>query len=151
MTVMEKIKQQRRLLGMSQEELSKRAGVSLKTVQRWESGERSPSILLMPQIAEALNTTVGYLMEVDKNVHAPANLLPMSAEYTGPASLEDTLKQINVSSTEANIESSNRFPTMAYWGGVADNARKAVKSGQNLGLIYSLLSDAVRTVKAAMA
>ena len=40
---------------------------------------------------------------------------------------------------------------LAYWGGVADNARRAVKSGQNLGLIYSLLSDAVSTVKAAMA
>ena len=105
----------------------------------------------MPQIAEALNTTVGYLMEVDSNVHAPANLLPMSAEYTEPASLEDTVKQINMSNAEAKIESSNRFPTMAYWGGVLDNVKLAIKSGKNLGLIYSLLSDAAGEVKAAMA
>lgn len=41
-------------------------------------------------------------------------------------------------------------PTMAYWGGVLDNARKAVNDGQNLSLIYSLLSDAAGTVKTAM-
>lgn len=41
-------------------------------------------------------------------------------------------------------------PTMAYWGGVLDNARKAVNDGQNLSLIYSLLADAASTVKASM-
>ena len=41
-------------------------------------------------------------------------------------------------------------PNMAYWGGVLDNARLAVKSGKNLGLIYSLLADATGTIKAAM-
>lgn len=51
------------------------------------------------------------------------------------------------SSQEVEKEGS---PSMSYWGGVLDNARLAVKSGQNLGLIYSLLSDATGTVKAAM-
>ena len=41
-------------------------------------------------------------------------------------------------------------PTMAYWGGVLDNARKAVNDGQNLSLIYTLLSDAAGTIKTAM-
>ena len=41
-------------------------------------------------------------------------------------------------------------PTMAYWGGVLDNARKAVKDGQNLSLIYTLLMDAAGMVKSAM-
>lgn len=67
MTTMERIKQQRKILGVSQEELSRRAGVSLKTVQRWENGERSPNTLVMPKIAEALNTTVGYLMGIEDN------------------------------------------------------------------------------------
>ena len=65
MTTTEKIKRQRKILGISQEELSRRAGVSLKTVQRWENGERSPNTLIMPQIANALNTTVGYLMGIE--------------------------------------------------------------------------------------
>ena len=123
MTTMERIKQQRKILGVSQEELSRRAGVSLKTVQRWENGERSPNTLVMPKIAEALNTTVGYLMGIEDN-----------ATNEQPQQL-DSVKN----------------PTMAYWGGVLDNAKLAIKSGKNLGLIYSLLSDAAGEVKAAMA
>lgn len=123
MTTMERIKQQRKILGVSQEELSRRAGVSLKTVQRWENGERSPNTLVMPKIAEALNTTVGYLMGIEDN-----------ATNEQPQQL-DSVKN----------------PTMAYWGGVLDNAKIAIKNGKNLGLIYSLLSDAAGEVKAAMA
>lgn len=88
--------------------------------------KKSPNSLIMPQIVEALNTSVEYLMglqaESDKKTVSPI-----------------------VHKTDA-ISS----PTMAYWGGVLDNARKAVNDGQNLSLIYSLLSDAACTVKTAM-
>ncbi|MBR1437509.1 MAG: hypothetical protein IJ587_03130, partial [Synergistaceae bacterium] len=47
-------------------------------------------------------------------------------------------------------EETKTSPTMAYWGGVLDNAKKAVSDGQNLSLIYTLLSDAAGTIKAAM-
>ena len=47
-------------------------------------------------------------------------------------------------------EETKTSPTMAYWGGVLDNAKKAVNDGQNLSLIYTLLSDAAGTIKAAM-
>ena len=39
MTIAEKIRYQRKLAKKSQDELSEIVGVSLKTVQRWESGE----------------------------------------------------------------------------------------------------------------
>ncbi|MBR0167257.1 MAG: hypothetical protein IJQ08_01155 [Synergistaceae bacterium] len=42
------------------------------------------------------------------------------------------------------------MPGLAYWGEVADNARLVAQGGQNLSLIYSLLSDATSTVKTAM-
>ena len=48
------------------------------------------------------------------------------------------------------VEVQEVSPSMAYWGAVLDNAKIAVKSGQNLGLIYSMLADATGTVKAAM-
>lgn len=47
-------------------------------------------------------------------------------------------------------EESGIFPSLAYWGEVADNARLVAKGGQNLSLIYSLLSDAAGTIKLAM-
>ena len=42
------------------------------------------------------------------------------------------------------------IPTMSYWGGVLDNAKKAAQDGQNLPLILAMLNDAAGTVKAAM-
>ena len=58
-----KIRQQRRLLGIKQEELSKLVGVSLKTIQRWETGERSPRLDEITKLAEALKVASSYLME----------------------------------------------------------------------------------------
>ena len=67
MTTGEKIKRQRKLLDMKQEDLSKIAGVSLKTIQRWESGERSPRIEEMNKLAEALKVSTGYLIGANED------------------------------------------------------------------------------------
>jgi transcriptional regulator with XRE-family HTH domain len=63
MTVGERIKQRRRELKMSAEELGKRLGKNRATIFRYESGfiEKLPIDILEP-IAAALNTTPHYLM-----------------------------------------------------------------------------------------
>ena len=63
----------------------------------------------------------------------------------------DTSELMQTISETSLQEVGEGSPSMSYWGGVLDNARLAVKSGQNLSLIYSLLADATGTVKAAMA
>ena len=65
MTTGEKIRQQRKFLDMKQEELSKLIGVSLKTVQRWEAGERSPRVEEMSRLSDALHVSAGYLMGLE--------------------------------------------------------------------------------------
>ena len=47
-------------------------------------------------------------------------------------------------------EAQKRIQAQTYWDGVLDNARDAVKKGQNLSEIYSRLVEAANTVKAAM-
>ena len=37
------------------------------TIRRWEWNERNPDISIMPRLAEALNTSVAYLMGLDNN------------------------------------------------------------------------------------
>lgn len=50
--------------GLTQYELAKKLGLSSKsTVSMWESGERTPSAALLPQIAEALKCSVSDLFE----------------------------------------------------------------------------------------
>ena len=68
------IKNKRKENKLTQQELADKIGVSLMSVVRWENGSRVPSMLLMPQIAAALNTTVGYLMGIEDSpdpVQAP--------------------------------------------------------------------------------
>lgn len=67
MKISDKIRQQRKLNSISQEELSKRTGVSLKTVQRWENGERSPRIEEINKLAHSLNVPVSYFVSSDDN------------------------------------------------------------------------------------
>ena len=62
MNMAEKIKKCRRQNGLTQIELADKVGISPMTIRRWEWGERNPDIALMPKLAEALNTSVQYLM-----------------------------------------------------------------------------------------
>ena len=50
----DKIRQCRHLKGWTQEELARNIGVSLNTVQRWESGKTRPSPLAMEKLQELL-------------------------------------------------------------------------------------------------
>lgn len=57
------IKRFRRNKGYSQEKLSEKAGVSLRTVQRLENGETDPTGDTLTRIAEALEVTPDDLLE----------------------------------------------------------------------------------------
>jgi len=46
----DKIKHSRHIKGWSQEKLARKIGVSLNTVQRWESGKTRPSPLAMEKL-----------------------------------------------------------------------------------------------------
>ncbi|MFC2059580.1 multiprotein-bridging factor 1 family protein [Chloroflexota bacterium] len=52
--LVDKIRQCRDLKGWTQEQLARNVGVSLNTVQRWESGRTQPSPLAMEKLQEVL-------------------------------------------------------------------------------------------------
>jgi transcriptional regulator with XRE-family HTH domain len=79
MVVGKRIKQRRKELGMSADELGKRLGKDRSTIYRYEKGdiENMPLDILEP-IAQALRTTPQYLMgweEVQKNNNAIADIV----------------------------------------------------------------------------
>lgn len=43
---------------LTQVEVAKKAGISIRGYQKYESGEQTPSVRIAKQIAKALNTTV---------------------------------------------------------------------------------------------
>ncbi len=62
----ERLKNCRKALGLSQEELAKKAGVTGRTIQNYELGTRKPQhIEIVSRLATALETTVEYLLGND--------------------------------------------------------------------------------------
>ena len=62
----DRLKERRRILGLSQEELAKKAGITGRTVQNYELGTRAPqNIDIAGKLATALDTTVEYLLGSD--------------------------------------------------------------------------------------
>lgn len=53
---------------LSQEEFSKKIGVSLRAYQRYESGERVPHPHVLSKTAELYNTTVDWILTGDLNI-----------------------------------------------------------------------------------
>jgi len=105
---------------MTQAELAEKIGVHEITIRRWELGERLPDTDSIQKISQVLGVSISELMGEENTDRE-----------------KPTIKQ-------------GIFPSLAYWGEVADNARIVARDGQNLGLIYSLLADATSTVKLAM-
>ena len=63
MSVGENIAYFRKKLGLTQEMLSERIGVTAQAVSKWENGVTNPDISLLPQISEALGIGIGDLFD----------------------------------------------------------------------------------------
>ena len=63
MDLKDRLKEKRAEAGLTQAELAQKAGVTTRTIQNYEMGERVPSKLGIAQkLADALGTTVEYLL-----------------------------------------------------------------------------------------
>lgn len=58
----ENIRENRRRMGLTQEQLADRLGVSFQSVSRWENGTTYPDMELLPEIARLFDTTVDILL-----------------------------------------------------------------------------------------
>ena len=63
MTLGERIREQRKARGMSQEMVAGHLGVSRQAVAKWENGQSAPSAENLHRLAELLDTTAGSLLD----------------------------------------------------------------------------------------
>lgn len=66
--ISEKIKEYRRVFGITQEKFAQDIGISSQAVSKWERGDGYPDITLLPSIANYFGITIDELMGNDKNV-----------------------------------------------------------------------------------
>ena len=103
------------------------------TVRRWELGKTSPKTEEIKKLAEALNTSVEYLMGLND-------------------SEEKTPQEQNIPININNApEVSNDDLDLSYWGGVAERASRAARSGNKakIALITPLVKAAFEVLSGA--
>lgn len=61
-TIKNKIKEQRLLLELNQEELGKRLNVSKQTISGWENGYRTPDLDMIDKLSNFFGCTTDYLL-----------------------------------------------------------------------------------------
>ena len=59
---MNSIKEQRKLVGITQRTMAQKLGVKPQTVWRWEKGTRKPDIVMIKKIASVLNCPLEKLL-----------------------------------------------------------------------------------------
>jgi len=83
MTFGEKIKSARLALNLSQIELAEKAGITERSIYSYEQTGTFPKSPVLKKLAEALNITVGYLLdedETDKHANVDQDLFFLSAK-----------------------------------------------------------------------
>ena len=61
-----KLRDMRRLMGLTQQDLAEALNVSSQAVSKWERGKAFPNMSKMPAIAKLLNTEVSDLVDFGK-------------------------------------------------------------------------------------
>lgn len=61
-TVSGRIREAREAAGMTQEDLAREVGATLRSIQWWESGKRPPKLAYVPKLARATGKPVDYFM-----------------------------------------------------------------------------------------
>lgn len=74
MHISEVIRDRRRGLGMTQEQMAQRLGVSAPAVNKWERGASCPDIALIPVLARLLKTDANTLLSFEPELSEEANL-----------------------------------------------------------------------------
>lgn len=65
---MDRIRKRRLELGMTQEELARKVGVSRNAISMYETGNRTPEYDTVGMLAKALNTTAIYLLGLEDEI-----------------------------------------------------------------------------------
>lgn len=74
MHISEVIRNRRRGLGLTQEQVAQRLGVSAPAVNKWERGMSYPDITLVPALARLLETDANTLLSFEPELSQEANL-----------------------------------------------------------------------------
>ena len=98
MTFGEKLKNARKEVGLSQEQLAEKLSVSRSAVAKWEAGNGMPDVDNLKAMAVLLNTSIDYLLDEDEKI-----------------TFNETIEPIELESFEKTGKCRDKKDAAAYW------------------------------------
>ena len=102
MILADKIIENRKKNGWSQEELAARLGVSRQSVSKWESAQAVPDMKKVLQLAEVFNVSTDYLLKDEIEAPEPGAIVPVDS------GLEETVRSVSMEEASAYLEHNER-------------------------------------------
>ncbi len=127
MNIGDKVRELRERAGMTQEELADLMGVQRNTVWRWENNRAGLRGENIQRMSSVLNVDASELIPLNSDVSIQEKMKPESKR--------------------------GELPGLAYWGGVADNARTVARQGnsEDIADVTQLLQRALGYLRVATA
>lgn len=94
----EKLKNARKEVGLSQEQLAEKLSVSRSAVAKWEAGNGMPDVDNLKAMAVLLNTSIDYLLDEDEKI-----------------TFNETIEPIELESFEKTGKCRDKKDAAAYW------------------------------------
>lgn len=97
-TLGKRISAYRREMGMTQEEMAEKLGISAQAVSKWENDQTCPDISLLPALAKMLNTTVDVLLSGKQEEEKGVQILPQDQRKD----IKDMMLRMKVDSSDGD-------------------------------------------------
>ena len=98
MILADKIIENRKKNGWSQEELADKLGVSRQSVSKWESAQAIPDMKKILMLSEVFQVSTDYLLKDEITEIVPAEIIPVENE------LEETLRSVSMEEASAFLQ-----------------------------------------------
>ncbi len=111
MILADKIMENRKKNGWSQEELADKLGVSRQSVSKWESAQSMPDMKKILQLSEIFNVSTDYLLKDEIDDREPTNLVPVDSGVE-----EEKEKSVSMEEASSFLEHNERSAGMISTG-----------------------------------
>lgn len=114
MTFGEKLKEARKKIGLSQEQLAEKLNISRSAVAKWESDIGIPDVSNLKSIAKLLNVSIDSLLDVETDTSIEADT---SAETDASAETDTSAEADTSAETDTDVSSENKFEKCPEYAG----------------------------------
>lgn len=104
LTLGKRIAAGRKKLGLTQDQLAEKLGVTAQAVSKWENDQSCPDITMLPKLADIFGTSTDALLGMEKQRIHEAEVVEPSRDWTEPEGLHIESEGIHIQGGDVDIQ-----------------------------------------------